>query len=255
MRLRPCILIALVVAAVAVAIALVPLTLPGPVGVSNADANFSRRVRDTLVSDPQLIADAMAALQRNRQVARATAQRRALATHGRTLRASDGLPVAGNPKGDVTIVEFFDYRCPYCKRALATVQKVLAEDSNVRLVLKEFPILGPQSVYASRAAVASRRQGKYLSFHEALFAHNGALGEAEVMSIARRTGLDPVRLQADMQDPEVDRIIGSGHALARALDITGTPAFVIGDEIVGGLADIASFRRLIAGARARCNTC
>ena len=159
--------------------------------------------------------------------------------------------VAGNPHGDVTIVEFFDYRCPYCRRALEAVQTILVEDANVRIVLKEFPVLGPDSLVASRAAISAQRQDpeKYFAFHSALMSARGVLDKDAVLQIAAEIGLDSERLGAAMDSPEITTVIERNYALAGALGVDGTPTFIIGDVVVPGALDIDSLRAVIAEVR------
>ncbi len=159
--------------------------------------------------------------------------------------------VAGNPDGDVTMVEFFDYRCGYCKRVHPVVQKLVKDDGNIRLVYKEFPILGPASLYATRAAIASLPGDKYLPFHNALMEARGELTEERVLFIAAEVGLDADQIEATM-DTSKDRvreIIAKNFELAEALKITGTPAFVVGDAVIRGAADMATFVEVISDTR------
>ena len=149
-------------------------------------------------------------------------------------------------------MEFFDYRCPYCRRSLAAVRAILEEDANVRFVFKEFPVLGPDSVVASRAAIVAQRQdpGKYMAFHRALMSARGALDKAAVLQIAAEVGLEPERLGAAMDSPEVAAVIDRNYGLAGALGINGTPTFIIGDVLVPGAIDVDAFRAIIAEVRA-----
>jgi protein-disulfide isomerase len=157
--------------------------------------------------------------------------------------------VGGNPSGDITLVEFFDYNCPYCRRVAPTVTDLIEDDPNLRLVYKEFPILGPGSQFAARAALASRAQGKYSEFHETLMNAGRQVNEDSVIEIAREVGLDVDRLAQDMEDPAIEAAIARNLALANTLGITGTPSFVIGDEIVPGAVDRATLEGLITQAR------
>ena len=159
--------------------------------------------------------------------------------------------VAGNPQGDVTVVEFFDYQCGYCKAVQADTQTLIKGDSKLRFVLKEFPILGPASVVASKAALASRGQGKYVEFHNALMAQRGQLDEAVIMRLAKSVGLDTDRLKKDMDSPDVLKVIAANQALAEKLNIRGTPAFVFGDELVPGAIKLDDMKRLTDAARAK----
>ena len=160
-------------------------------------------------------------------------------------------PVGGNPDGDVTLVEFFDYQCPYCKRIFPSIQALLAEDRNLRYVFKEFPILGKESVFAARAALAARRQGKYLEFHMAVMSAKGKWTEAKVMRLAKTAGLDVDRLRRDMADGTVDAMIRRNLDLADGLGIFSTPVFIIGDTQIPGAVEIDTLKTLIARARQR----
>jgi protein-disulfide isomerase len=158
-------------------------------------------------------------------------------------------PVGGNPKGDVNIVEFFDYRCPYCKEVLPTLQTVLNQDHELRFVYKEFPVLGPASVVAARAALAAQRQGKYEAFHTAMMATKGQITDDTVYKVAGSVGLDLGRLKQDMAAPEIQQEIKANLALAVALNIRGTPGFIVGKKIVPGALDLDTLREMIAEAR------
>ena len=160
-------------------------------------------------------------------------------------------PVGGNPDGDVTIVEFFDYRCPYCKKAHDIVSKVIEADGKVRLVYKEFPILGPDSVVASRAALAAFivEPSKYDAFYDALMRSKGPLPEARVFEIAKTVGFDTEALRKSMDDPAIGQEIGHNRALAQELEITDTPAFVIGGKLYPGMLEADNLIAAIAAAR------
>ena len=178
--------------------------------------------------------------------------RTSLASHPEALFSDLESPVAGNPDGDVTLVEFFDYHCAYCKRMRGPVMTVLEEDPGLRVVFKEFPILGPDSVVAARAALTSRNQNpdKYVEFHTALMSTRGRLTQPRILAIARDVGFDAERLETDMDSPEVTATIRRNLALARALGITGTPSLVIGTQLVPGAVSLRTLRQLIAQARA-----
>jgi protein-disulfide isomerase len=158
-------------------------------------------------------------------------------------------PVGGNPQGDVAIVEFFDYRCPYCKQVHPAIQKLLDQDRKLRFVYKEFPVLGAQSDLAAHAALAARLQGKYEPFHAALMATKGQITEEAMYRLAGSVGLDVDRLKRDMADPEIDRALSANKGLANALDIRGTPGFIIGDHIVRGAIDLDDLKGMVADAR------
>jgi protein-disulfide isomerase len=206
-------------------------------------------VREYLLSHPEVIRDALVELQRRQQQAEQTARQGAIAELHDYV---DSLPsdyVKGDAKAETAVIEFFDYRCPYCKAVAPRVDEVVAEDSAVRVVLIEFPILGEESVFASRAAIAARAQGKYLAFHDALMSHKCSLDQATVLEIAEDVEIDIEKLKADMNAPEVDVLIRRHHELADRLGVTGTPAFVIGEELVPGAIDAETMKAKIKQAR------
>jgi protein-disulfide isomerase len=174
---------------------------------------------------------------------------RKVAAHRDRIFSDPRSPVAGNPSGDVTIVEFFDYHCTYCKAVSGPLDQLLAEDKGVRLVLKEFPILAEDSVVAARAALAASAQGKYWAFHQALMAHRGKFDLPALKAIAGSVGLDADRMEADMAAANVTEDLRGNHELARALGMAGTPTFVIGDRIIPGALSADDLKQLIAQAR------
>ena len=158
-------------------------------------------------------------------------------------------PYAGNPDGDVTVVEFFDYRCGYCKKSLDMVMTLIGEDKNVRFVFKEFPILSTESRRAAMAALASVKQGLYLDFHYALMNSRGNFDDEQIMDIAAEVGLDVNQLAEDMEAPDIDAYLNSVNELARALDIGGTPTFIVENQIIRGAVEIDALRKAIAEER------
>lgn len=210
-------------------------------------------VRDVIRKNPELVIEALETHERRRKDAEATRTREALAANRDALRNDANSVVAGDAKGDVTVVEFFDYRCPYCKQAHAEVQGLLRRDSKVRVVLKELPILGPESVLASRAAIASRLQGKYLPFHTAML-ETRTLSEAVIFRLAADVGLDVDRLKTDMRRPEIEAIITANLKLARALGVDGTPAFVVSDQLLPGVVPAETLADLVRETRETCKS-
>ena len=210
---------------------------------------IERIIREYLINNPEVLEEAIRALQAKREARRQTAARASIRKNRKQIYSDPEDPVGGNPNGDVTIVEFFDYRCGYCKRVAPVVEKALAKDKKIRLVYKEFPVLGPNSVLAARAALASRAQGKYLVFHKALMKAKISYDEASIMKIAALVGIDTARLKKDMQAPVIQAQIAKNHALARSLNIRGTPAFVIGDQLFPGALNPAQLARMIQQAR------
>ncbi len=205
---------------------------PSPADV----AKIQKIIAEYLKAHPEVIVDALQEYQKKQDAAKAEAARQSIiAAHDELLKDATN-PVGGNPNGDLTIVEFFDYRCPYCKGVDADLQKAVSTDGNVRIVYKEFPILGPESLVASRAALASVVQSKYQAFHDKMLAYKGNLDDAAIYSIAGDVGLDVKRLKADMEKPEIKDQIDRNYHLADKLSIQGTPAFIIGDVMLPGAA-------------------
>lgn len=207
-------------------------------------------VEDYLARNPEAVERALRALEDRRNAEEARAAAEAIETHRRELFDSPGIPVGGNPEGDVTIVEFFDYRCGVCRRVYPVIAELVASDGGIRLVYKEWPILGPDSVFASRAALAARAQGRYIAFHDALMKRRGALSRAAVLDTAAGVGLGTDRLQRDMEAPEIADILTRTDAIAEALGIDGTPSFLVGRRLLQGGRDLATMKRLVAEARA-----
>jgi len=157
--------------------------------------------------------------------------------------------ILGNPNGDVTVIEFFDYACPYCKAAEPRLQAWLKSDKNVRLVVEEFPILTPQSAIASRAALAADRQGKYAAFHQALMLYRGGLDEDAILGVAKDVGLNVQRLRRDMADPKLMAAIDASLKLARTIGVHGTPTFIVDDRILTQPSATIDFSELAAASR------
>ncbi|MCH7887921.1 MAG: DsbA family protein [Proteobacteria bacterium] len=178
--------------------------------------------------------------------------RNSLASHPKSLFDDPDSPVTGNPKGGVTLIEFFDYHCVVCKSVLKVVMTVLEDEPDVRLIFKEYPILGRESVVAARAALAANAQDprKYVPFHIAMMSSRGLLTEPRILRLARGVGLDPERLKTAMFAPEILQAIKRNWDLADALGIRGTPAFVIGDKVIPGAVSLKALKRYIAEARA-----
>lgn len=192
---------------------------------------FEQVIKEYLLNNPQVILDVLTNAQHWQET-------RKMTENADRLFQSPNTHVAGNPEGDVTLVEFFDYNCGYCKRAMDDILAYMEDDKNVRVVLREFPILGPGSMIASQAALASRKQNKYWEFHLALMAANGIQNEAQVLEIAKSVGIDTEQLKQDMQDPEIMAAISEGHQLANALGINGTPTFVLDDQVLPNVENL-----------------
>lgn len=238
----------------ALAVALVILCgiqAPSPAhALSERDkAQVEQIVRDYLKNNPKVLQEMIDRLQAvNAREAAIDAEKKIIANKLGVLGA-DAAMVAGNPNGDVTVVEFFDYRCGYCRLAQPSIAKLLKEDPNVRLVLKEYPLLGPQSLTAARAAIASARQGKYVEFHMALMALEESLTDEVLYRVAGEVGLDVAKLKQDMKDEAIDDVIAENHALADKLGIEGTPNFIVGTQLLQGMVPYETLTDAIAKAR------
>lgn len=208
-------------------------------------------LRDALRRDPTILREAFGALQAAEERDREDAQRDAIAAHRQEIFGVAADPVRGNPRGNVTIVEFFDVRCPYCKRLHAEMGPLLRRDRDIRVVMKDLPILGPQSVVAARALLAAHRQGKYAELYDALMSLRGEPTDAAIRSEAERVGLDYARLRREMEDPAIQQRLDANIALARALRIEGTPALIIGETLVPGALPVAQIEQMVAAARQR----
>ncbi|MDO8356981.1 MAG: DsbA family protein [Nitrospirota bacterium] len=198
---------------------------------------------------PEVIEQSLQALDTKRQEDERQRSKMALVTRQSDLLQDPSSPVSGNPAGEVTLVEFFDYRCGYCKRVAAAVTQLQKDDARVKVVYKDLPILGETSELAAKAALASKAQGKHQVFHEALLAANGDITKDSILSIAGEVGLDATRLEIDMAHPEWQTVIDRNRALARDLGINGTPGFIVGTELVPGALDLNGLKDLVARAR------
>jgi len=200
---------------------------------------------DAILENPEIIMQAVAILQQREKDRAASGAN----TVRLQLESDPNAPNLGNPEGDVTVVEFFDYNCPYCRSAGETMQALLAADANVRVIYREWPILGDDSVIAARAALAAREQGKYEAFHWALMNGEGRVTEAVIFKVARDLGMDIAQLEADMVSPAVEAHIALSNALAQQLGFTGTPAFIVGDKTAPGMLSFDEITILVAEAR------
>ncbi|MFN3233357.1 MAG: DsbA family protein [Alphaproteobacteria bacterium] len=225
-----------------------------PTSTSEAFSDSQREdieeiVREYLIENPRILEEMIAALESGRQAEAAEQARDGIEEHSEALFSPDLAYVAGNPDGDVTVVEFFDYRCGYCRGAVADLQELLKDDPDVKLVLKDYPVLGPASLFASQASIAAGKQGKYVEFHWALMEMDEAISEESVMAAAERLGLDLNQLREDMESDEVAEKLGENIELAAALGINGTPNFVIGDQVIPGAIPLRRMKDLVEETR------
>lgn len=212
-------------------------------------AGFGRKIREYLVANPEVLVEAMQEFERRQDTQRDSVAQKAITQHQAELLSDPEAPSEGS--GDVVIVDFNDYQCPYCKRAHQALKSVVAADGKVKVIYKDLPILGEPSRIAALAALASVKQGKHLALHNALMEFSGKLDRDRILEIAASVGLDVALLQKDMEDPKFKQLIERNMALAGALGVRGTPAFVIGDQFVPGAVDAAALKQLIAEARKR----
>ena len=206
-------------------------------------------VEQHLRTHPEVIEQSLRILQAKRQAEEQERTRQVIATKQAELLNDQDSPVSGNLEGDVTVVEFFDYRCGYCKRVAGTVTQLQQDDPNVRVVYKDYPILGEASELASRAALASKVQGKHLAFHEALLASEEELTQETILALATAVGLDTEKLHRDMESPSIQTTIERNRTLAKELGINGTPGFIVGTELVPGALALKDLKNLIRQVR------
>lgn len=240
-------------------IALIEIVLTAPFASSQAADKFNdtqrqeidKMIRSYIMENPQVILDAVQRMQSQAEEGRKDLAKKNLVSSRDKLLNDPNSPTSGNPKGDVTIVEFFDYRCGYCKRVVPTLMKAVKDDGNVRVVYKELPILGPKSVVASRASLAVWKLApeKYEAFHTALMANKGSFSELKIHSIASNLKIDGNAVIKSMKSDSIEADLGENHALAQSLGISGTPAFIIGNELVPGAVDLDTLKGLIKKAR------
>ncbi len=215
--------------------------------------DIEKIIREYLLTHPEVLQEAVAELEKRQATAEADKSKAAIAEHRQALINSPRQVTLGNPQGDVTLVEFFDYNCGYCKRALGDMLALLKDDPKLRVVLKEFPVLGQGSVEAAQIAVAVRMQDKsgkkYLDFHQRLLGGRGQADRAKALAAAKDAGLDMAQIEKDAKSAEVQATLAESMQLAEALGINGTPSYVIGDRMLPGAVGLAALKEQIAAAR------
>lgn len=219
-----------------------------PFSTQERDA-IDRRVREYILENPEIIMQAVQILRDRQEQQAENARRDGVRQHAEALRDPGPLPVLGNPDGDVTIVEFFDYRCPYCRQVANLALETAKADGNVRVVYKEYPILGPDSEFAARAAIAAAMQGRYAEFHKALMNDVQTVNQDSVLRLAEMMDLDVAQLKTDMRSDKVTRTIQRTRQLGQQLQINGTPAFIVGTEVAPGAISREELEQMIAQAR------
>jgi protein-disulfide isomerase len=202
-------------------------------------------VHSYLLEHPEVLREVSVELEKRQKAEEADLRGHAIADNKQALFDSPFQAVIGNPKGKITLVEFFDYNCGYCKRALSDLVNLVKAEPELRVVLKDFPVLGPNSVEAAQVASAARKQisgEKFFEFHQKLLASHGPIGREQALAVAKEVGLDVDRLQKDAKDPSIRAGIEDVMKLADALALTGTPSYVVGDEAVVGAVGFAELK-------------
>ncbi len=208
-------------------------------------------VRDYLTTKhPEVLMEAMKELQRRDQASAEAKSKEAVTNFKDKIFNDANSPIGGNPKGDVTMVEFFDFQCGYCKMSEEAISKILKEDKNVKFIYKDFPILGPMSVTASKAALAAAKQGKYIKFHDELMAKKEHLSEDIIYAVAKDSGLDVDKLKKDMASDDIAKMIEVNLKLGNDVGVRGTPMFIIGNQTYPGALQFDQMKKAVDEARA-----
>ena len=251
-----------------IAVAMLAIVLIFPTAAPVRAQSFStdqrgeieRIIREYLLSHPELLQDVMNELEKRQTVADAEKHRSAVKQHAATIFNSTRQVTLGNLQGDVTVVEFFDYNCGYCKRAMIDMLELLKGDGQVKFVLKEFPVLGDASLQAAQVAVAVRMQDKtggkkYLEFHQKMLSGRGQVDKARAVAVAREIGLDVARIEKDLASEEVKTTLEESYKVAEALGLNGTPSYVVGSDVVIGAVGLKVLKEKVNNARCGKATC
>jgi protein-disulfide isomerase len=227
------------------------LAAAGAAYAQQSKEEIEKIVREYILKNPEIIQEAIIELRKKQELAEQTARAQALQSHKEQIFRSKRDVVVGNPNGDVTLVEFFDYNCGFCKRSLNDIAELIKSDPKLRVVLKELPILSEGSVEAARVSVAVRMQDptKYWAFHRTLMSGRGEANAAQALAAAQKAGLDVERIKKDISNPEVDATLHEVQELAKALAISGTPSFVLGDQLIPGALPHTQLAAAIAQVR------
>lgn len=246
------------------AVAAFALVASAPAAHAQAFSPEQRRelqsiIKDYLVNNPEVLEEAMKELEKRQEIAEAEKAKAAVKQNAELLFNSPRQVTLGDPQGDVTFVEFFDYNCGYCKRALTDMLDLMKADPKVKVVLKEFPVLGQSSVEAAQVSVAARMQDKtgkkFLDFHQKLLTSRGQIDKAKAMAAAKEVGFDMARLEKDLASAEVKATLEESLKLADPLGLSGTPSYVIGDQVVVGAVGLADLKQKVNTARCGKATC
>jgi protein-disulfide isomerase len=250
----------------AAALLAIALALPAaaPAGAQSFSPDqrgeIERIIKEYLLKNPELMQDVMNELEKRQAMAEAEKHRDAVKQHSAAIFSSPRQVTLGNPQGDVTVVEFFDYNCGYCKRAMADMMDLMKNDGKVKFVLKEFPVLGEGSVQAAQVAAAVRMQDKtggkkYLEFHQKLLTGRGAIDKARALAAAKEIGMDVARIEKDIAGEEVKATLEESFKLAEALGLNGTPSYVVGTDVVIGAVGLNTLKEKVNSARCGKATC
>jgi protein-disulfide isomerase len=213
-------------------------------------------VKSYLLDHPELLQEMSDKLKAKQAQAETIARTKGLSENAEAIFNSKTDPVVGNPKGNVVVVEFMDYNCGWCKKSVGELTQLLETDKDVKVLFKEFPIFGPDSEYAAKAALAANLQGKYWEMHKALFAVEGRVNAAVVDDVATQLGLDVVRMKKEMETPEITKQIDNNHGLGQLLALSGTPAFIIDQAVSPGYITLDEMKSTVAEVRAAgCKYC
>lgn len=212
-------------------------------------ADVETIIREYLMENPEVVMDAAAAYRVKQEEERKAAAKAALATEADAIYEDPMSPAIGRDDADVTVVEFFDYNCGYCKKILPDMVRLNEEDRDVRIIFKEFPILGPTSIDAARAALAAKKQGKYFEMHQALMENRDGFAAEVIEAIAKDVGLDIEQFNNDMNSPEFDDYFNRVRELAGKLGVTGTPALIVGDDVAPGAIPYDRIQEMVKTAR------
>jgi protein-disulfide isomerase len=215
-------------------------------------AGIEAIVKDYLMAHPEVIEEAISELQAKRAAAEAERQKQAVAQNLPAIVDAQQNVILGDPTGDVTLTEFFDYNCGYCKRGLADLVNLLDTDKKLKVVLKDYPILSPGSIEAATVAMGVKKQlkgDKFLEFHKALLMSRGPVGKDRAMEVARDSGVDMKKLEADMNEPSVRTALAENLKLGDTLGVSGTPSYVLGDELVGGAVGYDALKARVDAVR------
>jgi protein-disulfide isomerase len=235
----------------------VALQVMGPAAWANEDLSSKQQaavktiVREYFRQHPEVIVEALQEMQARGRTAENRPSRETLAALHDELLNDKSAPIGGNPDGNITIIEFLDYRCGYCKKMFPGLMATLKSDGNIKYMLREFPILGPASLFASKAALAvwQTEPGRYMDFHTALMKNTGNLTNSKVIRLAQNIGLNTNKLRVSMDSPAIEAVINRNYEIAKVLNISGTPVFIIGGKLVPGAVGVDALKRLVAEAR------